>query len=552
MPVNARRSIEEIMYAEQDLDVVLLQPPLFKPIFPEDQDEVFNYYQQVITGFSTPMNDLGTEPNHGILQLAAILLNQGVSVDVLDFHVLDIVRRRSRRIVSEGDFADVIRRKKAKLWGISSKIVAANRAMRIAGMIKEIHPDALVVMGGVHPTFQAAEILQACPAVDAVARGEADHSILGLWRWASDNEDLANVGGVSFRAPDGTICETEKNLSQIDLDTLPYPAYHLVARETDPLVPRILTARGCTLRCVFCASAALFGYKFNSREADQVVHQIEHARDEYGCRFVCLGDLTFMAHKPTGLAVCERLIEREVGVRWSTQTTIGRIDPDAADLMAKSGCVQIGFGVETGSQLLIDHNNKNIKLEAAERQFELVKAAGMSVQTYWVFGLPGETFESSMKSIELMRSWIRRERLDAVHITVAVPYPGTPLYEDPQSLGVRIVDHNFDNYWTGSASLGIGYPVLESDTLTRDHTQMFWRLAHAAAAEEFRLRLSGGQALHYIPRSQSNQTPLSDVLLAPRSATGRAGAGQGRCRRLYPRSNQTQPGATTYWPFCNR
>jgi anaerobic magnesium-protoporphyrin IX monomethyl ester cyclase len=245
-----------------------------------------------------------------------------------------IFMRRRRRIVTEEDFADVIRRKRAKLWGISSKIVSAKRAMRIAELIKEIHPGALVVMGGVHPTFQAAEILQASPAVDAVARGEADISSMGLWRWAIGQEDLSNVQGVSYRAADGTICETEKNLEQIDLDTLPYPAYHLVARETDPLVPRILTARGCTLRCVFCASAALFGYKFNSREAERVVDQIEHMRDEFGCEFVCLGDLTFMAHRPTGMAICRLMIERNVGVNWSTQTTVGRIDEEAADLMA--------------------------------------------------------------------------------------------------------------------------------------------------------------------------------------------------------------------------
>jgi radical SAM superfamily enzyme YgiQ (UPF0313 family) len=510
------------MYTRQELDVAFLQPPLFKPIFPEDQDEVFNYYQRVVSGLSTPMNDLGTEPNHGLLQLAAILLNEGIQADVFDFHVLDIFMRRRRRIVTEEDFADVIRCKKAKLWGISSKIVSANRAMRIAEIIKEIHPGAIVVMGGVHPTFQAAEILQTCTAVDAVARGEADRSIIGLWQWAIGQGDLSNVPGVSFRTADGTICETEKDLEQIDLDTLPYPAYHLVARETDPLVPRILTARGCTLRCVFCASAALFGYKFNSREAERVVDQIEYVRDVFGCEFVCLGDLTFMAHRPTGMAICQQLIERKVGINWSTQTTIGRIDKEAADLMARSGCVQIGFGVETGTQLLIEHNNKNIKLGTAEKQFEIVKSTGMSVQTYWVYGLPGETFETSIRSIELMRSWIRRELMDAVHITVAVPYPGTPLYEDPQSLGVRIVDRNFDNYWTGSASLGIGYPVIESDTMTREHTQMFWRLAHAAAAEEFNQRVSSGQALHYIPHSKNDQAPLVDVLVArPRQPVGR-------------------------------
>jgi hypothetical protein len=171
-----RRSIHDIMYREEELDVALLQPPLFKPIFPEDQDPVFNHYLGVVTGRTALMNDLGTEPNHGLLQLAAILRRAGSRTDVLDFHVLDIVLRQQRQIVDDDDFRAVLARKPARLYGISSKIVSANRAMRIAAIIKDLHPGSRVVMGGVHPTFQATQILQQCPAVDAVMRGESDHA----------------------------------------------------------------------------------------------------------------------------------------------------------------------------------------------------------------------------------------------------------------------------------------------------------------------------------------------------------------------------------------
>lgn len=521
---TARRSISEIMYREDELDVALLQPPLFKPIFPEDQDPVFNHYLGVVTGHTALMNDLGTEPNHGLLQLAAILQRAGARTDVFDFHVLDIMLRQQRKIISEADYREVIARKSARLWGISSKIVSANRAMRIAAVIKELHPGSRVIMGGVHPTFQAAQILRQCPAVDAVTRGEADHTIVPLWRWACGAGDLSGIPGVTFRTSGGEIASSQKDLAPINLDELPYAAYELVARETDPLVPRILTARGCTLRCVFCASAALFGYKFNSRQATAVVDQIEAARDRFGTEFVCMGDLTFMAHKPTGLAICRELITRDLGVWWSTQTTIGRIDVDAAKLMADSGCVQIGFGVESGSQLIIEANNKNVHVEKAERQFALIKEAGMTVQTYWVFGLPGETVASALRSVELMRDWIARELIDAVHITVAVPYPGTPLGENPAAYGIRIIDRNFDNYWTGSASLGIGLPVIESQDLTREHIYMFWQLAYATAADEFAKRFAalGNGSIHYIPRaSETGDTPLTDVLLPDPQRLGR-------------------------------
>ena len=97
----ARRSMGEIMYAEEELDVPLIQPLLFKPVFPEDQDPVSNQYPGVVTGHAALMNDLGTGPNHGLLQQAVILLTAGAKTDVLDFHVLDMTLRRGWRIISE-------------------------------------------------------------------------------------------------------------------------------------------------------------------------------------------------------------------------------------------------------------------------------------------------------------------------------------------------------------------------------------------------------------------------------------------------------------------
>lgn len=122
--------------------------------------------------------------------------------------------------------------------------------------------------------------------------------------------------------------------------------------------------------------------------------------------------------------------------------------------MARSGCVQVGFGVESGEQLLVDASNKRVQITRAKDQFKIMKAAGISVQTYRVFGLPGETLDSGLHTVELMRELVREELVDACHITVATPYPGTPLYENPEAYGVRIVDDNFDNYMSNGGSLG--------------------------------------------------------------------------------------------------
>ena len=89
------------MYAEEELDVPLIQPLPLKPVFPEDQDPMLNQYPGAVTGHAALMNDLGTGPNHGLLQQAAILLTAGAKTDMFDFHVLDTTLRRGWRIISE-------------------------------------------------------------------------------------------------------------------------------------------------------------------------------------------------------------------------------------------------------------------------------------------------------------------------------------------------------------------------------------------------------------------------------------------------------------------
>jgi hypothetical protein len=139
-----------------------------------------------------------------------------------------------------------------------------------------------------------------------------------------------------------------------------------------------------------------------------------------------------------------------------------------------------------------------------------------------------------MNSIGLMRELIREELVDACHITVATPYPGTPLNSNPAAYGLRIVDHDFDNYMSNGGSLGIGRPVIESDHLTRDHIFMFWQLAHAAAAEEFTKRYtSKTHSEHYIPSSLYTTEALTPNRAAaatanPRTPIGARGGQAGR------------------------
>lgn len=496
-----RRSIHDIMYNEQETDILFIQPPLLQRIFHEEQDRVHLEFWDTINKYAALLGDLPFEPNHGLYQLAAILQQTGLKVDVLDFHVLDKVLRQKHQMIQETDIEEVLNHKTAKVFGISVKTVAANWAMRISNIIKRLYPDSIVLLGGVHATFQAQELLEACEAIDIVLKGEADETILDLWQQLENEKKLDKVPGIVFRRDDGVIIENPRENTSIDLDKLPFPAYELVCREATPLVPRILSARGCVLKCGYCVVTAFHNYKINFRSPQRVVDEIEYMQKQFGVDFVCIGDLTFMAYPKRGHEICHEIIRRKLDIKWWCQSTVGRIDADTASLMKQAGCVQIGFGIESGSQHQIDRSSKRIDLTLAKNQCQLVKDAGISVQTYWILGLPEETFESAMETIELLRQFIQDELTDVVHISVAVPYPGTPFFEEPEQFGYRIVDRNFDNFWMNCDELGAGKPVIETKSLSRDHIYMFWQLALATATAEFKKRYSGRpDKVHFYPQ----------------------------------------------------
>jgi anaerobic magnesium-protoporphyrin IX monomethyl ester cyclase len=477
---------------ECDPDVLLVQPAVLQPILRRDLPAVQAEYWDALGGLTKLYDESGSapQPNIGLLYVASCLRESGFKVGVVDFHVLDSISRITQeRIITETEVKSVLDQYEASVYGISCMTNSYDRALRIASYCKHANPNGFVMLGGIHPTFTDIAALKSSLDVDCVVRGEGEVTCVEVVDKVLKGKDLRDVKGITYRA-DCHIRRNENRPLIEDLDTIPYPAYDLLPLEAFPFIPRVYSARGCIGQCAFCTPNKLFDRRIRTRDSVKVVDEIETLSKSLRVKSFLFGDLTFMANPRHSVQVLEELVSRRLDVDFWCQTRADRVSFARALLLKKAGCKKVGVGVETGNQKIIGDPNvlahKINSLEMAREACRNIKKAGVSVQTYWMFGLPGETYESAFDTIRAIDAFFVEDLTDLTHIAITVPYPGTSLYEDPEAYNIRIVTHDFSKYQMNADDLGCDLPVLETQALNRHEIYALWSMGLAVAAKHMR------------------------------------------------------------------
>ena len=240
--------------------------------------------------------------------------------------------------------------------------------------------------------------------------------------------------GVAFaRRDDGgsTVVVSEARPMVEDLDALPFPARDLLdndlyrSPESGGRISVIQAHRGCPARCVFCPAGAVSGYRVRFRSPANVVEELRECVEVHGIReFLFNGD-TFTIRKSWVVELCRRIVEAGLDVRWGCNSRVDTLDAERAEWMKRAGCWVVAFGVESGSQTLLDKMGKGARVEQAVEAVGIARRAGLLAHTFYVIGLPWETRETLAETFEFAR------RLDAdfFDFNIAYPLPGTPLWE---------------------------------------------------------------------------------------------------------------------------
>lgn len=367
-------------------------------------------------------------PPLGLLYIAAVLEKEGYQVRVFDVYPYD-----DRTLPEVAAYQpDVI--------GMTVLTDYWRRACHVAAFIRKEIPKATFVVGGIHVTTMPEEALTELQA-DIAVIGEGERTILDLCNRLAGGEPWREVEGIQFRDDSGAFRRTAPRAFIENLDELPFPARHLLHFDEYMLPPgiirgwwserstTIITSRGCPFSCIWCASHCIFGRKVRRRGVENVIQEIEHLIQRYHVDTVWFIDDTFTLYKQWVLAFCQTLADRGIRLAWGCQAHVKTADEEMFTAMKQAGCVQLDFGVESGSDRVLKALKKHSSAEAVRKAFAITKKVGIRTMATFMFGSPEETREDVEATMGLARE-IKPDFASSFFIT---PYPGTELMAMAQS-----------------------------------------------------------------------------------------------------------------------
>jgi anaerobic magnesium-protoporphyrin IX monomethyl ester cyclase len=274
---------------------------------------------------------------------------------------------------------------------------------------------------GVHATYFARELVGG-GAVDVVIHHEPEGAAKELTR-----KPLDEVGGVTRRVNGSAV--TSPPAQEYDPEDLPFPAWDLLdmTRYRLPVrrTPYVLmtTGQGCPFPCTFCVAPYYSGVRFRPRPVADVLAEMKHVRSFV--RDVFFHTDTFTLNRKYVLELCQRLVEADLGIDWVCNSRVDTLDEEMARAMRRAGCWLLSFGIESGSQAVLDASKKRIRLEQSRRAVAVASEAGLMVAGHFILGLPGESVETIHETIAFATSL----DLSFAEFYIATPFPGAELYE---------------------------------------------------------------------------------------------------------------------------
>jgi anaerobic magnesium-protoporphyrin IX monomethyl ester cyclase len=405
----------------------------------------------------------------GLAYLGAVAEKEGHQVTVIDCQgeklTYDTFRQRIKQVPS-----DVV--------GVTSTTLLYNSAKTIMEISKEEQPNAVTMIGGSHVSFWDENALNESPAIDIIVRREGELTFLELLQRIAAKKSFEGVLGTTFRGSEGKIIRNDDRPFLNDLDSLPAPAYHLLPLDSYHRMGKtifpIVTSRGCVQWCDFCSTVRMFGRGYRVRSPKKVVDDMEMLHNKYGQSQFTFYDDAFTVNRQHTLEMCADIKARKLDVTWDCETRVDAVDKELLEKMHDAGCITIWFGVESGSEKILDQMHKKIKPEGVRAAFKMAQKAGMMTIASAVIGFPGETEETAWETINFINSL----NPDDIGFYVATPYPGTPMYEQVVKNGyLRVTD--FNKYDTAT-------PTFETPELSMEKIREIKYKAH----QKFYLRPS--------------------------------------------------------------
>lgn len=360
----------------------------------------------------------------GLLYIAGILERGGHSVEILDAWSFGIGLGEIRKQVL--DFTPHV-------VGITAMTISACDAYLIAKAIKEMNPEIVTIMGGPHATALPEEAVNT-ENIDIAVMGEGEYIMLEICNHiARGDKDFGKIKGVVYKEGN-KIIKTGFNPGMVELDKIPFPAYHLLYYMANYNSPphwgkrgkfaSVITSRGCPYGCSFCSVTEAWGRKYRYRSPDNVLNEIELLNKRYGVSFISFRDSVATLHRQRMIDICKGIMDRKLKIKWNCNAKPHEVDEELLRWMKRAGCKTIMYGIESGNEQILfqfKHTDKKV----IEKAIDITHKAGIIPHGYFMFGLPGETKETMRETIDFAKSL----KLHQAGFTSVIPFPGTKLWD---------------------------------------------------------------------------------------------------------------------------
>ena len=387
--------------------VLLVNPPRYNgiPVIREERCEITERYSVL--------------PPYSLLQVASLLRADGHEVQLIDANGWDLGWEAFNEQIQNTNYDALVFRFTPTTFDSDNKV---------ASISKKAHPKAWTI--GICWTLRTVprEVLQSSVDLDIYIRHEYEVVTPSLISAFARGDDLSTVHGIAYRNGDKIVVNNDAE-SLPDWDSLPMPAYDLLPSLKNYFIntphgspfTTLYTSKGCPFSCIFCT---VRNTPVKKRSAESILSELRYLKKNFNIKMVSFFDETFTLDRARVMAVCDALKREKLKIVWYCNTRVGLVDAELLRAMYDAGCRGLSYGIESGSQIILDGAKKGATVEQAEKAIEWAKKTGIKVYCSFIFGLPNENRQTIEETIQ----FVKRTLPTGAQFNVAVPYPGSELH----------------------------------------------------------------------------------------------------------------------------
>jgi radical SAM superfamily enzyme YgiQ (UPF0313 family) len=397
----------------------------------------------------------------GMAYISEVLVRHGYDVEIYN---------QDMHHYPESHLLQYLDNNKYDVIGLSfvSNYYQYKKVLKISETINRSKNRPFFIIGGHGPTPEPEFFLKKTGA-DAIVMGEGEITIIELMEALKNKRTLHHVNGIAFR-DDNQFIINERRPLIADIDSIPFPAYHLFpiqyyrllrmphCRNSDFIMP-LLSGRGCPFKCNFCYR---MDEGFRPRSNESIIEEIKILKRDFGITYIAFADELLMSSKERTISLCNDFIKQKINVKWDCNGRLNFAKKNVVNLMKKAGCVFINYGIEAFDNQILKNMNKSLTIKQIKAGIEATLEAGISPGFNIIFGNIGENRETLWKGVEFLLRYDDGAQMRTIR--PVTPFPGSPLYYYAIEKGLlRDCEDFYENKHINSDLLAVNFTDMSDD-----------------------------------------------------------------------------------------